>query len=94
MSARRRVQRLSVRRTMPDGEAKWRTRVRCDVCNGCFWVCENHNDRPWDGDNACNCGGAGMPCPKCNVSTLGEVPKELAGSTTICSIPNGERNSG
>ena len=26
-------------------------------------VCEWHDDRPWDGENACGYGGAGMPCP-------------------------------
>ncbi|MBR0746574.1 hypothetical protein JQ582_21825 [Bradyrhizobium japonicum] len=39
------------------------------------WVCENHPDRPWDGRRACSCGGAGAPCPACNVSGEGEVPR-------------------
>ena len=36
------------------------------------WVCEDHPDKPWDGasdmEDACHCGGAGMPCPICNPS--------------------------
>src|SRR5258708_2119157 len=34
----------------------------------CGWVCENHPDQPWEGENACPCGGAGMPCRICNMS--------------------------
>ena len=37
-------------------------------CRNTYWVCETHDDRPWDGET-CGCGGAGMPCPSCNVST-------------------------
>tara|TARA_Y100000815_G_scaffold221805_1_gene208185 strand:- start:82 stop:1134 length:1053 start_codon:yes stop_codon:yes gene_type:complete len=42
----------------------------CGTCGGCEWVCEDHTDRPWSGaskrSDACTCGGAGAPCPKCN----------------------------
>jgi hypothetical protein len=42
----------------------------CGICDGCGWVCENHPDRPWIGTSsradACDCGGAGVPCSKCN----------------------------
>ncbi len=34
----------------------------CSICKGLLWVCENHTDKPWNGD--C-CGGAGQPC-QCN----------------------------
>ena len=27
--------------------------------HGPFWVCENHPAKPWDGPDACGCGGAG-----------------------------------
>jgi len=41
----------------------------CRNCAGGAWVCENHQDRPWDGTSshadACGC-GAGAPCPVCN----------------------------
>lgn len=41
----------------------------CDSCADSGHVCENHPDRPWagvsDDINACDCGGAGMPCPDC-----------------------------
>ena len=44
-------------------------RFNCDKCEDCGWVCENHNDKPWEGhcesDDYCKCGGAGMPC-ECN----------------------------
>jgi hypothetical protein len=33
----------------------------CPVCQGIGWVCENHPDKPWDGEKGCIC-GAGMPC--------------------------------
>jgi hypothetical protein len=38
----------------------------CARCHSCRWVCENHPTKPWLGRLACNCGGAGAPCPICN----------------------------
>ena len=29
----------------------------------------------WDGAKACGCGGAGMPCPSCNVSNEDNPPR-------------------
>ena len=41
----------------------------CANCDGGGWVCENHEDHPWDGTSSrydvCGC-GAGAPCPVCN----------------------------
>ena len=39
----------------------------CRNCAGEEWVCENHEDRPWNDRVAfgCEC-GAGAPCPVCN----------------------------
>jgi hypothetical protein len=25
-------------------------------------------EKPWEGERACPCGGAGMPCPNCNMT--------------------------
>lgn len=40
----------------------------CQTCDSTLWVCENHKDRPWNGESdrhdACGC-GAGAPCPTC-----------------------------
>ena len=41
---------------------------QCSRCDSTGWVGEDHSERPWDSANACGCGGAGMPCPSCNVS--------------------------
>jgi hypothetical protein len=38
----------------------------CARCGNGRWVCENHPERPFLGDRACTCGGAGAPCPSCN----------------------------
>ncbi len=35
-------------------------------CKGQMWVCENHQDLPWDGPDSCGCGAAAAPCPECN----------------------------
>ena len=43
----------------------------CKTCKGLLWVCENHNDKPWNGD--C-CGGAGQPCD-CNNNEIVEDPR-------------------
>jgi hypothetical protein len=56
------------------GEPKLLT-PRCCACMDTFWVCENHPAKPWDGPAACGCGGAGMPCPACNVSDLDNRPR-------------------
>jgi hypothetical protein len=43
--------------------------MACNICDDKGWVCENHPDKPWDGtsdrEDACSCGGAGMPCVQC-----------------------------
>jgi hypothetical protein len=54
---------------------------KCPSCMDTFWVCENHPAMPWEGPNACNCGGAGMPCPACNEPDRGERPRLPAGFT-------------
>jgi hypothetical protein len=53
--------------------------MRCALCEDTGWVCENHPDTPWDGEHACDCGGAGMPCPKCNPSDLDRPPRPPTG---------------
>jgi len=43
--------------------------MKCPRCDDARWVCEAHEDRPWEGADsprACKCGGAGMPCGLCN----------------------------
>lgn len=41
------------------------TDVKCPICHGLGWVCENHPNRAWtEGEGGCQC-GAGMPC-ECN----------------------------
>lgn len=61
----------------------------CPNCRGELWVCENHHDVPWnEGDPPC-CGGAGAPCPACNMPTDGSMPKPMTGSTTIWDIHRG-----
>jgi hypothetical protein len=55
---------------------------RCLLCEDCGWVCENHPSKPFDGERACTCGGAGMPCPNCNPAEEGTVPRQPKGSRT------------
>jgi hypothetical protein len=43
--------------------------MACLSCDDEGWVCETHPVRPWEGLHACSCGGAGMPCGRCNPST-------------------------
>jgi hypothetical protein len=51
-----------------------RRRMKCSLCEDCGWVCESHPDRPWEGEHACTCSGAGEPCPRCNVPEKDEAP--------------------
>lgn len=40
--------------------------TKCSKCSDTGWVCENHQDVPWEpmAGHGCGC-GAGMPC-ECN----------------------------
>ena len=60
--------------------------ARCD--NGRF-LCENHPDRPFFGGRACDCGGAGDPCPACNPSevTTPEMPEDFREDLNILERP-------
>jgi hypothetical protein len=49
--------------------------MNCIFCADTGWVCENHPRRPWEGPHACDCGGAGMPCPECNIPEEGAAPR-------------------
>lgn len=44
-------------------------KTKCGTCDDTGWVCEAHDNLPFEGLSyvGCKCGGAGMPCPKCNV---------------------------
>jgi hypothetical protein len=33
--------------------------MKCARCCDTYWVCETHDDRPWDGEHACGCGAPG-----------------------------------
>jgi hypothetical protein len=63
-----------------DGENADGLSMKCFLCEHTGWVCENHPDAPWDGEQACICGGAGMPCPQCNPSDLSHPPRPPAGT--------------
>jgi len=55
--------------------------MKCPLWEDCGWVCEAHLDRPWEGEHACGCGGAGAPCPRCNVH-IDEAPRMPKGYKT------------
>lgn len=57
--------------------------MKCERCNDCGWVCENHRDKPWDGEGRCKCGGAGDPCPNCNPADAHNPPRDLSGFKII-----------
>jgi hypothetical protein len=50
-------------------------KMNCSLCEDCGWVCETHPGRPWEGNHACNCGGAGAPCPWCNLPDKDGTPR-------------------
>src|SRR6266446_6009155 len=53
--------------------------IECSLCDSTGWVCEDHSYLPWGGASsrrdACNCGGAGAPCPACNPSDREHKPR-------------------
>ncbi|WP_354265644.1 hypothetical protein [Bradyrhizobium sp. I1.7.5] len=49
------------------------TDVKCPVCQGLGWVCENHPTKAWtENEGGCQC-GAGMPCD-CNRANGEDTP--------------------
>ncbi|TAI64211.1 hypothetical protein CWO89_20070 [Bradyrhizobium sp. Leo170] len=58
----------------------------CIRCHNCRWVCAGHPTKPWLGRLACNCGGAGAPCPSCNSrnddASRPEVPEGYEAAVT------------
>lgn len=56
--------------------------MKCAVCDDTGWVCEAHPDKPWSGEHACGCGGAGALCPRCNASDQDEAPRLPKGFRT------------
>jgi len=70
-------------------EANWTEEQLCATCKGQLWVCENHQDVPWnDGDPPC-CAGAGAPCPTCNVPKDGSMPRPQPDSTVLWDLERG-----
>jgi hypothetical protein len=57
--------------------------MTCTCCQDCGWVCEDHPDKPWEGEHACACGGAGAPCPTCNAPTEGAMLRMPKGFKTV-----------
>jgi hypothetical protein len=51
---------------------------KCPICDDTGWVCEAHPDRPSEmfsqRADACDCGGAAMPCLICNPSDAEQPP--------------------
>jgi hypothetical protein len=56
--------------------------IKCNQCEDCGWVCENHPDQPWQGTPACPCGAPGAPCPACNAANDGNAPRMPGGFKT------------
>jgi hypothetical protein len=49
--------------------------MRCTLCEDCGWVCESDPGHLWQGEHACDCGEAGMPCLWRNRTEEGETPR-------------------
>jgi hypothetical protein len=56
--------------------------MKCLLCEDCGWVCENHPDRPFEGEHACTCSGAGAPCSNCNPTSESNAPRRPDGFKT------------
>ena len=65
----------------------------CTNCEDTGHVCEAHPYLPWggicDSRAACNCGGAGMPCPSCCI----EIPQDGTHSITRAFVPLKDRGA-
>ena len=63
----------------------------CKRCDGTEWVCEFHQDRPWDMHNprGCEC-GAGAPCPDCNPLSRDHPDQKLNNDEAVRRIVRGK----
>lgn len=65
--------------------------VHCTACNDRGRVCEDHPERPWGNpdkrSDVCDCGGAGMHCPKC----CSPIPEDGTRSIAEAFTPDWER---
>ena len=55
----------------------------CKNCDSSGWVCEGHKNEPWNDGNQKCCGGAGAPCPVCNVTEPGQFPRMAPGTRVM-----------
>jgi hypothetical protein len=66
--------------------------TKCEVCDDAGWVCEDHLDKGWAGTStradACDCGGAGVPCGRCNT----ESPPAKTGMVRVIFDKDGFRH--
>ena len=85
-----------VRRLDKDRRSLWRSvdepikvhaMPKCVRWDDIGWVCEDHPDKPWDGasdrEDACHCGGAGLPCSMCNRTVGQQLPEMPPGYRTM-----------
>jgi hypothetical protein len=67
----------------------------CTRCDDAYWVCEEHNNVPWERGpslRACNCGAPGMPCPDCNRSAGPHDPPKMPPGFMVTVDGKGPRN--
>ena len=68
---------------------------KCDVCDDAGRVCEDHLNKPWSGTSsradACDCGGAGVPCGQCNPCD-DEHPPLKTGMVQVLANKDGSRH--
>ena len=65
--------------------------AKCARCDDKFWVCEAHDDLPFDigqSSRACKCGAPGMPCPDCNT----DIPPKMPPGFVVTLDDKGPRN--
>jgi hypothetical protein len=53
----------------------------CFRCKNTRWVCEDHQNKPWEGKWACACGAAGAPCPDCNTGDPPDMDPDFVPGT-------------
>ncbi len=63
--------------------------IRCPVCLDSGYMCENHQNYPWDVvvEGHRPCGGAGMPCRVC----CSPIPEDGTNSIVEAFVPDWKR---
>jgi hypothetical protein len=56
--------------------------MKCSICEDRGWVCENHPEKPWEGEHACTAVRMAPPCNRGNDEDAPRIPSGFRTGST------------